>query len=203
VEQSANAQSAKQLMQLRQLIAHAFDLDDIQTLCFDMGLDYENLAGQTKDGKTRSLIMTKLRRDELPDLIHYCVAARPNLDWSVLHQSLPSVLAGYQETQAKQQLLDQKAQQNFERSQLEKDTSRFSAGLREQLLKVGKTIDALTTDQFEIIRWLRGHKRARIAGCAGSGKTLAAVENAIRLDAAGLRTLFLTHSPHLARMCGF
>jgi hypothetical protein len=75
---------------------------------------------------------------------------------------------------------------------------KFAAELRAQMAAAGKIIDALTADQYRIIEWLRGHQRATISGCAGSGKTLVAIEKAIRMDKAGLRTLFLCHSPYLA-----
>lgn len=74
-----------------------------------------------------------------------------------------------------------------------------SESIRIQLAKINKVIDTLTNDQYRIIQWLRGHKRASISGCAGSGKTLVAIEKAIRLDRAGLKTLMLCHNPNLAK----
>ncbi|MCC7494881.1 MAG: ATP-binding domain-containing protein [Fimbriimonadaceae bacterium] len=47
----------------------------------------------------------------------------------------------------------------------------------------------LTQQQFEVLDLLQQHRRALIAGCAGSGKTLLAVEKARRLAAAGQRVL--------------
>ncbi|MCL4298955.1 MAG: PhoH family protein [Anaerolineae bacterium] len=66
------------------------------------------------------------------------------------------------------------------------------------MAELNKTIEALTKDQYQVIQLLQGHRRVAIAGCAGSGKTLIAVEKAIRLDKAGLRTLILCHNPYLA-----
>ncbi len=74
----------------------------------------------------------------------------------------------------------------------------FSGTLRERMLLINQTIDALTRSQYEVLTYLRGHKRVAIAGCAGSGKTLLAIEQAIRLQRRGLRTLLLCHNPHLA-----
>lgn len=75
---------------------------------------------------------------------------------------------------------------------------RFSRQIRAQMALLGKTISELTEDQYRIIEWLRGQRRASVSGCAGSGKTLVAMEKAIRLDRAGLATLVLCHSPFLA-----
>ena len=59
-------------------------------------------------------------------------------------------------------------------------------------------ITRLTNDQFTIIDFLLRHRRVAIAGCAGSGKTLVAIEKASRLGQEGFRTLLLCHNPQLA-----
>ncbi len=74
----------------------------------------------------------------------------------------------------------------------------FSESIRNQITEFSKLISYLTEEQYRIIEWLRGQRRARISGSAGSGKTLVAVEKAIRLNNAGLRTLILCHNPTLA-----
>ncbi len=74
----------------------------------------------------------------------------------------------------------------------------FSIIIRTQLSDTKKVVETLTSEQFRIIQWLRGHRRAAITGCAGSGKTLVAIEKAVRLDRAGLQTLILCHNPMLA-----
>jgi hypothetical protein len=70
--------------------------------------------------------------------------------------------------------------------------------IRQQFVEVGQRIDALTEDQYRIVEWLGMHKRAAVSGCAGSGKTLVAMEKALRLDRAGFSTLVLCHNPFLA-----
>lgn len=62
---------------------------------------------------------------------------------------------------------------------------------QEQLLQ-------LTEQQFDILNMLANHNRATIAGFAGSGKTLVAVEKAIRLAAQGFRVLFTCYNRKLA-----
>jgi hypothetical protein len=78
------------------------------------------------------------------------------------------------------------------------DSEQFSEPLRMRYAEVGRIISTLTEQQHRVIRELRGHRRALISGCAGSGKTLVAAEKALRLDHAGLRTLFVCHNPRLA-----
>jgi superfamily I DNA and RNA helicase len=75
-------------------------------------------------------------------------------------------------------------------------SSRLSLGLR--LLK--KQIDRFTAQQFAVLDLLRDHRRVGISGGAGSGKTVVALEKAVRLDKAGLRVLFVCHNPHLAAL---
>ncbi len=56
----------------------------------------------------------------------------------------------------------------------------------------------LTEEQFEILAQLARHRRAAIAGCAGSGKTLLAVEKARRLAESGQRVLLTCFNKSLA-----
>ncbi|MBV7326919.1 AAA family ATPase [Chloroflexi bacterium TSY] len=89
------------------------------------------------------------------------------------------------------------AKNKYRRLEENKDKD-FSTVIRAQLSDAKKVVETLTTEQFRIIQWLRGHRRAAITGCAGSGKTLVAAEKAVRLDKAGLQTLILCHNPTLA-----
>src|SRR5579871_2980111 len=87
-------------------------------------------------------------------------------------------------------------------SQIEADdpeaSDQFAASIREHMATLHRRVERLTAEQFGIICRLRGVRRIRISGCAGSGKTLVAAEKAIRLSRAGLPTLFLCHNPLLA-----
>jgi superfamily I DNA/RNA helicase len=56
----------------------------------------------------------------------------------------------------------------------------------------------LTEQQFGILNMLNRQRRARIVGCAGSGKTLIAVEKATRLAASGMRVLLTCFNKRLA-----
>lgn len=59
-------------------------------------------------------------------------------------------------------------------------------------------VERLTTDQHRVIKMLKRTKRALITGSAGSGKTLVAVEKAIRVSGDDGTALFVCHNPLLA-----
>jgi Domain of unknown function (DUF4145)/AAA domain len=63
-----------------------------------------------------------------------------------------------------------------------------------------KRIDSATEEQKAILDTFKIHRRVAISGCAGSGKTILALEKASTLDKAGLRVLFLCHNPYLSDM---
>lgn len=79
-----------------------------------------------------------------------------------------------------------------------RESDAFSDPIKAEMSRLNKTIDRLTIEQYRVLDYLTGQRRVAITGCAGSGKTLIAVEKAIRLSRAGLRTLILCHNPHLA-----
>jgi predicted ATPase len=56
----------------------------------------------------------------------------------------------------------------------------------------------LTEQQYMILDVLNRHRRAAISGCAGSGKTMLAVEKATRLARQGFRVLLTCFNKHLA-----
>lgn len=74
----------------------------------------------------------------------------------------------------------------------------IAAPLSEHYVSLNQKIKALTEEQYQILDMLRYHRRISVAGCAGSGKTLVAVQKASLLDKAGSRTLILCHNRNLA-----
>lgn len=54
---------------LREVLSNQFNLDELHTLCFDLGMDYENLPGQTKSAKARDLVDYWHNRQDLTRLI--------------------------------------------------------------------------------------------------------------------------------------
>jgi len=64
---------------LAPLLSQYFNLAEIEALCFEMGIDDENLRGQTKDEKARSLIKHCEQRDDLDRLKSLMRVQRPKL----------------------------------------------------------------------------------------------------------------------------
>lgn len=69
------------LSRLRQLLSDYFSESELQTLVFDLGLDYEMLPGPTKGDKARELITQLRRRGRLTELVEAGRQLRPNLEW--------------------------------------------------------------------------------------------------------------------------
>lgn len=65
-----------------------------------------------------------------------------------------------------------------------------------------QTLIRLTEKQVRYLRFLKGHRRAAIAGCAGSGKTFLAVEKARQLAADGHKVLLTCFNRALAEHVG-
>ncbi|MFL7837850.1 MAG: hypothetical protein ACK2U0_09110 [Candidatus Promineifilaceae bacterium] len=69
------------LIRLRKLLVKHFDLDELRLLCFDLGLDYEELARDNKSTKMHDLITYLQRREQLPLLLAEVAGQRPMVDW--------------------------------------------------------------------------------------------------------------------------
>jgi len=69
------------LTNLHELLIEYFSLEELRTLCFDLGLDYDELCGEIKSARARDLITVMLRRNRLADLAAGVQVLRPNVDW--------------------------------------------------------------------------------------------------------------------------
>lgn len=70
------------LSQLRQILAERFDLGELRTLCFDLGIDYDDLPGEGKANKARELVAYLNRHDRIPELLRAGEQLRPDISWS-------------------------------------------------------------------------------------------------------------------------
>lgn len=66
---------------LRQQVEQLFSKDELRTICFDLGVDYDGLAGKGKEGKVRELVIYLERRGRVEELVVVCERLRPNVDW--------------------------------------------------------------------------------------------------------------------------
>ncbi|MCB9443720.1 MAG: AAA family ATPase, partial [Ardenticatenaceae bacterium] len=73
--------SQPNLQQVRQLIASHFSLQELKTLCFDVGVEFDDLGGEGKSEKARELVAYIQRRGRLPELLRTLVAERPGISW--------------------------------------------------------------------------------------------------------------------------
>ncbi|MCA9965127.1 MAG: AAA-like domain-containing protein [Anaerolineales bacterium] len=69
------------LNKLHQNLVNAFSQDELRTLCFQLGVEYDDLAGEGRIAKVRELIMNLQRRKQLDELITLCVGERPKILW--------------------------------------------------------------------------------------------------------------------------
>ncbi len=78
--------------QLRQLIVAHFDLDEIESICFDLGIDYDSLPGQGKLKKVVELIEHCARSGQVVRLIDICAQLRPAVEpaWQTLRATATS-----------------------------------------------------------------------------------------------------------------
>lgn len=64
-------------VRLLALLDSAFDANELADLCFELGVDFENLAGGTKKSKARELILYCQRRARYAELVRRVRDARP------------------------------------------------------------------------------------------------------------------------------
>ena len=69
--------------ELRQKLIEHFNDSELHDLSFDLGIDYESVAGSTRDAKARELISYLQRRNRLHELISLCRARRPSVSWGI------------------------------------------------------------------------------------------------------------------------
>ena len=54
---------------LHDILAARFDEEELRTLCFKLGVDYDSLPAKGKGGKVRELITRLDRRNVIPTLV--------------------------------------------------------------------------------------------------------------------------------------
>ena len=67
----------KPLAQLRQNLTDRLDLEELRTLCFDLQVNYDDLAGQSLSGKARELVKHLSSNGRLAELVDYLSRKHP------------------------------------------------------------------------------------------------------------------------------
>ncbi len=66
---------------LREMLISSFNLSELETLCFDLYVDYEALGANGKIEMARELIAMCERNGRIEELLHICHELRPQTDW--------------------------------------------------------------------------------------------------------------------------
>jgi hypothetical protein len=80
------------LTHLHCLIVERYSLSELQTLCFDLGINYDDLPGEALSDKARELILRMGRRRQLEQLLNGIVRTRPDLSDDIVVKTDPAVL---------------------------------------------------------------------------------------------------------------
>jgi len=70
------------LVKLREGLDQHFNDSELRTLCFDSGIDYDNLPGEDKAAKARELVAHCERRGRTAELVELCRRLRPKVQWT-------------------------------------------------------------------------------------------------------------------------
>jgi hypothetical protein len=68
-------------VKLSRMISSHFDEVELRDLCFELGQDYDDLAGGGKLSKARELVITFERQGRMFELVRACARQHPDLDW--------------------------------------------------------------------------------------------------------------------------
>jgi hypothetical protein len=67
---------------LRQILLQRCNDEDLRDFCFLLNIEYEDLSGAGRAGKSRELLRELARRNRLADLVDLLQRERPDIDWS-------------------------------------------------------------------------------------------------------------------------
>ncbi len=86
--------------QLYQILDTRYNLGELRTLSFDLGIDYENLAGQTRSDKARELVLYAQRRGRLEEIASYIDRTRPHVQINKIDRpvNIPPPVTGHTTT---------------------------------------------------------------------------------------------------------
>lgn len=75
--QDSGPASEPDLVTLHTVLAQRFDLEELRTLCFQLGIEYDDLRGEGRTAKARELVKLYQRKGQLDRLIARIRQSRP------------------------------------------------------------------------------------------------------------------------------
>jgi hypothetical protein len=72
------------LTRLREILDARFDREELRTLCFDLGLNYDDLPGEGRAAKARELVARMHQLNRIADLIKVGARMRSDVAWEPL-----------------------------------------------------------------------------------------------------------------------
>jgi hypothetical protein len=76
------------LTYLRQTIVKSFSQEELRTLCFDLGFNFDDLPGDGRAHKVRELIAYLERIGRTHELVAICTRLRPHIYWAAAPNTL-------------------------------------------------------------------------------------------------------------------
>jgi hypothetical protein len=67
------------LVELSEIFDKRFSSGELNTLCFDLGVDYDRLPGGEQEKRAQEMVFYFARRQRIDDLTAYCVKHRPDI----------------------------------------------------------------------------------------------------------------------------
>ncbi len=74
-------ESAKYLSTLHKQIDQYFSFSEVRTLCFDLGVDFENIPGDIRSAFIRNLLISLAKQNRLQELVDQVRMERPFVNW--------------------------------------------------------------------------------------------------------------------------
>ncbi len=74
-------ESTQYLATLHQQINKYFNFSEVKTICFNLGVDHENIPGNIRSAFIRNLIVSMAKRNRLQELVDHVKAERPFVKW--------------------------------------------------------------------------------------------------------------------------
>jgi tetratricopeptide (TPR) repeat protein len=122
------------LVLLRQILTERFDEEELRTLCFDLGIRYDDLPGRGKVAKARELVAHLERRERIPDCIEVGKLSRPDIIWEKVQLAwLEAAQEVASDPRRFQHLIDElQATIGLGEGRVERQRERIAAGLMEE-----------------------------------------------------------------------